>query len=93
MLQIVTILKAMIEVALFAFLGQGILFILAGPRRDKNFVFVILKTITMPLTKLIRLVSPRIVLDRHIPLATFILSLVLWAGLTIAKVTLILQTR
>jgi hypothetical protein len=93
MLQFITILKAMVEVALFAFLGQGILYILAGARRDKNFVFVILKTITMPVTKFIRFVSPGIVMDRHIPLASFILLLVIWAGLTMAKVALVVQGR
>jgi hypothetical protein len=93
MLQFVTILKAMIEVALFAFLGQGILYILAGARRDKNLVFVMLKTVTMPVTKFIRFVSPGIVLDRHIPLASFILLLVIWAGLTMAKVMLVVQGR
>jgi hypothetical protein len=93
MLQFVTILKAMIEVALFAFLGQGILYILAGARRDKNLVFVMLKTVTMPVTKFIRFVSPGIVLDRHIPLASFILLVVLWAGITMAKVMLVVQGR
>ena len=93
MLQMITIFKAMVEVALFAFVGQGILFILAGARRDKNLVFVMLKTVTMPVTKFIRLVSPGIVMDRHIPLASFILLIVLWAGLTIGKVMLVLQVR
>ena len=93
MLQFITILKAMAEVALLAFLGQGILFIMAGSNRDKNLVFTMLKTVTMPVTKFIRFVSPGIVMDRHIPLASFILLIVLWAGLTIAKVTLVLQTR
>jgi hypothetical protein len=93
MLQIVTIFKAMIEVALLAFMGQGILFIMAGSNRDKNLVFAMLKTVTMPVTKFIRFVSPGIVMDRHIPLASFILLIVLWAGLTMAKVMLVLQAR
>ena len=52
-----------------------------------------LKTVTMPVTKFIRFVSPGIVMDRHIPLASFILLIVLWAGLTIGKVMLVLQVR
>ena len=93
MFQMITIFKAMVEVALFAFVGQGILYVLAGARRDKNLVFVMLKTVTMPVTKFIRFVSPGIVMDRHIPLASFILLIVLWAGLTIGKVMLVLQVR
>ena len=93
MFQMITIFKAMVEVALFAFVGQGILYVLAGARRDKNLVFVMLKTVTMPVTKFIRLVSPGIVMDRHIPLASFILLIVLWAGLTMGKVMLVVQAR
>ena len=93
MLQMITIFKAMVEVALFAFVGQGILYVLAGARRDKNVVFVLLKTVTMPVTKFIRFISPGIVMDRHIPLASFILLIVLWAGLTMGKVMLVLQVR
>jgi hypothetical protein len=93
MLQLITIVKAIIEVALFAFIGQGILYILAGAKRDKNIVFTMLKTVTMPVTKFIRFISPGIVLDRHIPFASFTLLLVLWVGITIGKIMLVLQAR
>jgi hypothetical protein len=93
MLQLITIIKAIIEVALFAFIGQGILYIMAGAKRDKNIVFTMLKTVTMPVTKFIRFISPGIVMDRHIPLASFTLLLVLWVGITIGKIMLVLQAR
>lgn len=92
MLQSVIILKALVEVALFAFMGQGILYVLAGASRDRNVVYGILKTLTAPITKFIRLVSPRFVVDQHIGLLAFFLLVVVWAGLTLAKINLVLGT-
>lgn len=92
MLQSVIILKALVEVALFAFMGQGILYVLAGASRDRNVVYGILKTLTSPITKFTRLVSPRFVVDQHIGLLAFFLLAVVWAGLTLAKINLVLRT-
>ena len=90
MLQSVIILKALVEVALFAFMGQGILYVLAGASRDRNVVYGILKTLTSPITKFTRLVSPRFVVDQHIGLLAFFLLVMAWAGLTLAKINLVL---
>lgn len=89
MLQLVIILKAVNEVALMALLGQGALYILAGARRDTNPVYAILKAVTSPVMKLARLVTPRIVLDRHIGFVALFLVLVVEAALIAAKVYLV----
>jgi len=62
MLQLVVILKAVVEVALCAFLGQGVLYVLAGSRREQNFVYGIFKMLTSPVMKVARMLSPRFVL-------------------------------
>lgn len=93
LLLFVQMLKAIVEVALFAFVGQGILYIIAGAKRDANFVFTLLKMITAPMTSIVRFVSPGIILDRHIPLATFLFLCTSWIGLTIAKVQILLQAK
>ncbi len=93
MLLFIQMFKAIIEVALFAFVGQGILYIMAGAKRDTNFVFTLLKLITAPMTTFVRFISPRIILDRHIPLATFLFLVTLWIGLTVAKVQILLQAK
>lgn len=86
-------LKAIVEVALFALIGQGILYIVAGAGRDTNFAFTLLKMITAPITFLVRFISPRIILDRNIPLATFLLLSMIWAALVLAKAQMLLQHR
>ncbi len=93
MLLFIQMFKAIIEVALFAFVGQGILYIMAGAKRESNFVFTLLKLITAPMTYVVRFISPRIILDRHIPLATFLFLCTLWIGLTVAKVQILMQSR
>jgi len=76
MYQLVIILKTINEIALMALISQGALYILAGSKRDSNFVYFVLKSITMPAMKLARLISPRIILDQHIGwVALFILVL------------------
>ena len=90
MLQVVVTLKAIVEIALFAFLGQGILYLLAGAKREGNLVYGILKTLTSPVYRVARFVSPRFILDQHIWLVVLFLLLVAWIALTLAKVRLIL---
>ena len=90
MLQVAVILKAIVEVALCAFLGQGILYIMAGSRRDRNLIYSILKTVTNPVTKIARFISPRFVLDQHVWLVAIFLLVAAWVALTLAKISLVL---
>lgn len=89
MLQLVIILKALAEVALFAFLGQGILYLFAGAKREQNFVYTTFRLLTSPVTKATRWITPRVILDQHIPWLAFFLLLGLWIALTLAKVGLV----
>ena len=90
MLQLVIILKALAEVALFAFLAQGILYWFAGAKRDTNFVYTTFKLLTSPVTKFTRLIMPRVILDQHISMLAFFLLLFVWLVLTIAKIRLVI---
>lgn len=90
MLQVVIILKALSEVALFAFLAQGILYWFAGAKRDTNFVYATFKLLTSPVTKFTRLVMPRVILDQHISVLAFFILLFVWLVLTIAKIKLVI---
>lgn len=87
----VIMLKAINEVALIALISQGALYVLAGAKRDSNFVYFILKTMTMPAMKFARLVSPRIILDQHICWVTLFILLLAEVVLIAAKISLHLQ--
>ncbi len=91
MYEIIVILKALTEIAGVALLGQGILWVIAGSRREQNVVYGLFRTLTLPVTKLTRWVTPRVVLDQHIGLVAFFLVLVLWLALTAMKIKIVLD--
>lgn len=68
-----------------AFLGQGVLWLLAGAKRQQNQIYKLFQVLTSPVTRLTRLITPRIVLDQHIGLVSFLLVLVTWVVLLFFK--------
>lgn len=78
--------KLVAEIALMALLGQWVLGLLAGAKRDGNVFYRLLQTLTQPFTRLFRAVTPRLVLDRHVPLLTFIALSWVWVFALLAKV-------
>lgn len=90
MYQLVVILKALNEVALMALIGQAALFVLAGSRREGNFAYTLLKTITSPIMKATRSIAPRFVVDAHIGFLALFFLLVIEALLILLKIRLYL---
>ena len=60
MYEVIVILKALTEVAGVAFLGQGILWVIAGAKREQNMVYALFRTLTSPVMKGVRAITPRI---------------------------------
>ena len=85
MSDVVVTLRVLVEICLFALIGQGILSLLPGVDRQKNLFYLILKTIASPGWRLARWLSPRFVIDQHVGfVALFILGM-LWLGLAVLK--------
>ena len=91
MYEAVVILKALTEVAGVAFLGQGILWVIAGSKRDQNLVYKLFKLLTSPVTRFTRAITPRVIMDAHIGLVSFFILAVLWVILTAFKIKLVLD--
>ncbi len=91
MLLLVSVIKLIAEIALLAFAGQFLLGLLAGVKRDDNFFYRLLDVLTRPFVRAARAVTPRFVLDRHVPLAAFVALLSVWLIATIAKVNVCLE--
>ncbi len=91
MYEIIVILKALTEVAGVAFLGQGVLWAIAGSKRDQNLVYKLFKTLTSPVTRVTRAITPRIIIDAHIGLVAFFLLVVIWLVLTAFKIKIVLE--
>ena len=82
---LISIARALVEVAGMLMLGQGVLW-LFGPRaRDGNFIYDLFKKGAAPVIKLTRLITPRFVHDAHVGLVAFILLLWLWFALAYAR--------
>jgi hypothetical protein len=78
------ILQTVILIAGLALVGQFIVGAFAWGRREQNPIYQLLGIIARPAVSLVRLVTPRIVLDRHIPIATFLLCLFAYFGVGFA---------
>ena len=91
MLLIVSSVKLVAEIALMALAGQFVLGLLAGAKRDDNFFYRLLQVLTNPFVRGVRRITPRVVIDRHIPLATFLLVALVWVVVTLVKINLCLQ--
>ena len=91
MLLLVTSVKLVAEIALMALLGQWLLGLLAGAKRDKNFFYQILQIMSRPFVAMARVLSPSFVVERHLPLAAFMLLAFVWLVVTVLKVQICLQ--
>lgn len=84
-LLLVSVLRALVEVAGMFLIGQGVLYVLAGSRRDRNVVYLFFRLVTSPVIRLTRWITPRVVLDGHIPFVAFTVLFWLWIALAVAK--------
>ena len=84
-LYIVSILRALVEVAGMFLLAQGLLFLLSGATRGKNIVYQLFKIITRPVIQMTRFVTPRVIVDKHIPFVAFFILFWLWLLLAYVK--------
>lgn len=85
------IVKAIVEIALMFFLARGLLVLFFLPARHKlegNFVYQLFVKGTQPFVSVMRHVTPKFVLDRHLPYAAFGILLACWLGLAIGKLQL-----
>ena len=88
MLTLILAAKAVTEIALLALLGQWVLGVFSGQRREHNPFYRVLRIVGQPALGLARRVSPRWVLDQHLPLVAVLLLAWAWLALTLTKVWL-----
>jgi hypothetical protein len=91
MLLLVSSVKLVAEIALLALAGRWLLGLLAGRKRESNLFYKVLDTMTQPFVKATRFITPRVVLDRHIPLAAFVALSMVWVMATLAKIQICVQ--
>ena len=91
MLLLVEILKMLAEIALLALAGQWVLGLLAGAKREQNVFYQLLQVLTRPFVAGTRMITPKVVLDRHVPLVAGLLLFFVWVAATMAKISICVQ--
>jgi YGGT family len=91
MLLVVSAVKLIVEIALMALLGQWLLGLLAGRKRETNVFYQTLAAVTKPFVSGVRRITPRVVIDRHVPVATCVLLAMVWLLATLTKINLCLE--
>jgi hypothetical protein len=91
MLSFLNLVQLLLYIPLLALLGQGVLFVLAGAKRQQNLFYQLLQVISKPFTFLVRKATPAKVADQHVPVVTFFLLLIVYAVVTFEKINLCVQ--
>lgn len=86
MLTFLNLLQLILYIALLALLGQGLLYLLAGAKRESNIFYQLLRIVGKPFTSLVRRLTPAKVADQHVPFVTFGLLLLAYAVVTFEKI-------
>ena len=94
---VVLTVKALAELCLLLIVGRALVGLLVGllaglfgglPRkaaRESNPVHRLFDFLLSPITRLTRLITPKLILDRHIALVAFLLLAWIWMGSVVAK--------
>ena len=91
MLLAINLVMLIADIALLAMFGQWVLGLLAGARKDQNLFYQILAIVGRPFVVVTRLLTPKVVIDRHIPIVAFLILVFLRLGFTVLKISHCLQ--
>lgn len=91
MLTFLNLAQLMLYIPLLALAGQGLLFVLAGARRESNLFYQLLQLLSKPFTVVVRKLTPALVADRHVPVVTFFVLLIAYAVVSFEKINHCIQ--
>ena len=60
--------------------------LMAGEKRSANLFYQLLEIMGRPFVSVARVITPKVVLERHLPLVAFLLLLIVWLTVTAAKI-------
>ncbi len=86
MLSFLNIAQLVLFIAVLALLGQGVLYVMAGGRRDSNVFYQLFQVLNKPWTKGARLIAPKQISDERVPIVAFLVVAVLYAVVTLTKI-------
>lgn len=91
MLTSLVLVKLVAEIALMCLFGRWVLGLLAGAQRERNLFYQVLDIAARPFLRLARFITPRVVLDRHVPLVAFLLLGFAWVLATFWRIQICVE--
>lgn len=90
-MNILILVKLVLEIALLALMGRWVLGLLAGAKREQNLFWQVLDIMVRPFLSAARVITPRQVIDRHVPLVAGLLLALGWVAVTWLKIQACIQ--
>jgi uncharacterized protein YggT (Ycf19 family) len=70
---LLVIVQTLMLVAALALFGQLIVGAFNWRRRNENFVYQLFGILTRPVVRFVRVITPRVIVDQHVPMVAFLL--------------------
>ncbi len=86
MLLFLNIAQLVLYIGALGLIGQGLLYVMAGQKRDTNLFYQLIGIINKPWILLARFIAPKQILDRQVPFVAFCVVSVLYIAVTLAKI-------
>ena len=86
MLLFLNIAQLILYIGALGLIGQGLLFVLAGQKRDTKLFYQLIEIVNNPWTLIARFISPKQIIDRQIPFVAFCIVGVFYIAVTLAKI-------
>ena len=86
MLLFLNIAQLILYIGGLGLIGQGLLYVLAGQKRDTNLFYQLIGIINKPWILLARFIAPKQILYRQVPFVAFCVVSVLYIAVTLAKI-------
>jgi uncharacterized protein YggT (Ycf19 family) len=93
MLSVLNVIQLVLYIALLALVGQGVLYVFAGAKRDSNFFYKLLQVLSKPFTLVVRKLTPKAVGDSQVPVVTFLTLVVIYAIVTFERADLCVTAK
>ena len=76
--------QTLVSITILVLLGQFLVGVFGWGRRKDNVVYQLFGVVARPVVRSVRAVTPRVVLDQHVPLVAFLLCVVVYFALGFA---------
>lgn len=88
-MSVVLVLKGLVEFAGLLLIAQGLVFVVSFGRHELNPIYRGLRFLASPVTRVTRLITPRFIVDSHVPAVSVFVLICAWIALVVAKAVLL----